>query len=154
MSIYPACSLLINSLGLGLRAFIWEPKGDEADIEMPCHYLEAKGLKKSPQDHSYNVIPSHTTHHQTFLPLLASVQGALIHLLVILGADVVDAAIVAKPSPLRVDAHPAFISVHQLDVPHFLHVAHIASCPWKESQGDFSPQKTTRGLRQADECHK
>lgn len=61
------------------------------------------------------------------LPLLALVERVLVHCLVVLGADVVQAAVVPERPPLHVDTHAALLAIHDLDVPHLLHVAGVAS---------------------------
>lgn len=70
----------------------------------------------------------HECAHSSSSPLFARIQGPLIHLLVILGPDVIYAAIISKSSPLCINAHLPFISFHQFNVPHLLHVAHVAAC--------------------------
>lgn len=67
-------------------------------------------------------------YRSAFSPLFARIQGPLIHLLVILGPNVIYAAIISKSSPLCINAHFPFVPFHQLDVAHLLHVAHIAAC--------------------------
>lgn len=61
------------------------------------------------------------------LPLPARVERELIHSNIKLCAEVIQAAIVPKGSPLHVDAHPSLLSIHQLHIAHLFHVAGIAS---------------------------
>lgn len=61
------------------------------------------------------------------LQLLARVQRACIYFTVDVSAQVLQGAVVSKSPPLRIDTHPPFISIQQLDVPHMLHVAGISA---------------------------
>lgn len=69
--------------------------------------------------------------------LLPGVHGASVNLTVELCAKVFQGAVVSKGAPLRVDAHAAFVSFHQVDVPQLLHVAGVCSRSWKETQSHF-----------------
>lgn len=62
-------------------------------------------------------------------PLFAFVERVLIHRLVVLCPDVIQAAVVSERPPLHVDTHTAFSPVHYLDVLHLLHVAGVAARP-------------------------
>lgn len=62
-------------------------------------------------------------------PLFALVERVLVHRLVILCPDVIQAAVVSERPPLHVDTHAALLSLHYLDVLHLLHVTGVASRP-------------------------
>lgn len=60
--------------------------------------------------------------------LFARVDRASVDLSVELCPDVFQPAIVSEGSPLSVHAHPALISLHQVNVTQLLHVASIGAC--------------------------
>lgn len=62
-------------------------------------------------------------------PLFAFVERVLIHRLVVLCSDVIQAAVVSKRSPLHIDTHTALISLHYLDVLCLFHVAGVTAGP-------------------------
>lgn len=66
------------------------------------------------------------------LPLFAWIAGAIINNAIKLCTEVIKFSIVTKCSPLHVNTHLTFITLHQLDVVHFLHVADISSCAYQE----------------------
>lgn len=63
------------------------------------------------------------------LQLFPRVDGAPVDLTVKLCADVLQRAVVPKGAPLRVDAHPALVSLHQVNVAQLLHVAGVGARP-------------------------
>lgn len=67
-------------------------------------------------------------HELGYLPLSARVEGKLIHSHIKFRAEVIEASVVPEGPPLHVDTHPALFPLHQLHVPHLLHVAGVAAC--------------------------
>lgn len=62
------------------------------------------------------------------LQLAARVERASVYLPVKLSPDVFQPAVVPEGSPLSVHAHPALVSLHQVNVTQLLHVACISTC--------------------------
>lgn len=87
-----------------------------------------------------------------YLPLSARVEGKLIHSHIKFRAEVVEASVVPEGPPLHVDTHPALLPLHQLHVPHLLHVAGVAAraCQSQTRQrlaGDRPPSTRASGAR-------
>lgn len=61
------------------------------------------------------------------LQLFSRIERSQIELPIELRAEVIQSTIISKGTPLCVNAHPAFITFHQIDVPHFLHVACVGA---------------------------
>lgn len=59
--------------------------------------------------------------------LMSGVNRRLVHHTVVLQPEILQLAVVSKSPPLRVHAHTAFLSFHQLHGPHLLHVARITA---------------------------
>lgn len=66
------------------------------------------------------------------LPLFAGIAGAIINNSIKLCTEVIKFSIVTKCSPLHVNTHLTFITLQQLNVVHFFHVADISSCACQE----------------------
>lgn len=62
------------------------------------------------------------------LQLLPWVGGGSINLSVKMCNEVIECPIVPEGSPLCVDAHPALVSFHQVNVSQLLHVTSISTC--------------------------
>lgn len=62
------------------------------------------------------------------LPLFPRVGGAIVYKVIKLCAEVIQFAAVPKRPPLHVNAHTPFVTIHQIDVPHLLHVAGVGPC--------------------------
>lgn len=63
------------------------------------------------------------------LQLLARIKRTGVYLAVNVGPQLVQGTVVSKSPPLCIDAHPAFVSIQQLDVPHVLHIAGVGARP-------------------------
>lgn len=59
--------------------------------------------------------------------LLPRVERPPVYLPVKFSADVLQGPVVPEGPPLGVDAHPALVTLHQVDVPQLLHVARVGA---------------------------
>lgn len=66
--------------------------------------------------------------------LFARVEGASINLSVKFSAEVIQGAIITERTPLHVHTHATLVTIHQLQVPHLLHVARVGARPCKTHQ--------------------
>ena len=77
---------------------------------------------------------SHTVFTVTYvlrnIQLFSRVEGAPVDLSVKLCPYVLQHPIIPEGTPLCVDAHPALIPLHQVNVPQLLHVACIGARTW------------------------
>lgn len=64
---------------------------------------------------------------QRNIQLFAGVQRATVNLSVKLRPDVLQPAVVSKGSPLSVHTHPAFVTLHRVDVTQLLHIARVGA---------------------------
>lgn len=62
------------------------------------------------------------------LHLFPRVIGSRVDVPVKLGEVIFQHAVISKAAPLGVHAHPALISLHQVNVAEFLHVACVGAC--------------------------
>lgn len=66
--------------------------------------------------------------------LLPRVERPPVYLPVKFSADVLQGPVVPEGPPLSVDAHPALVALHQVDVAHVLHVARVGARAWTRDQ--------------------
>lgn len=66
------------------------------------------------------------------LQLLARVEGPTVDLPVKLSSDILQCAVVSKCPPFGINTHPAFISLHQVNVSELLHVTCISAGTWRD----------------------